>query len=579
MVRHCILDALQQYIDVCDLNVDIDTEIAVEPPHCKNHGDLYTNAAMVFAKKLKKPPKEIANIICEHLLKIPEITEASIANPGFINIRVNTDTWKLKIGEIIRLGCDYSYTNIYQGTTVNVEFVSANPTGPLHTGHARNAVLGSVIANLLEKVGYIVTREFYINDLGSQIKSLAKSVYLRYQENFGITVPDSTFTDDMYCGEYIRDITAALAEIHHDAFIGKDEAEWLRPFCEFSIARMMDGIKNDLAIVGVTMDLYTSEASLHARGMMDRALTKLMENGDVYGGVLPRPKGISNDEEWEELPQTLFNSTKYGDDVDRVIQKSDGTWTYFAGDLAYHLDKIERGYQRLVTILGADHNGYIKRLLAAVNAMSHGKVQFDVRLYQLVNFLENGVPVRMSKRSGNFITLRDVVDRVGKDITRYMMISRHHDVMIDFDFAKVVECTIDNPLFYVQYAYARICSVFRHYESVFGKVDEAELAICDTACITDELEMELVKALAYWPEQVKAAAIALESHRIPKHLQDIAHNFHALWNKGKTNAELRFIDRNDKESTKARLALLLATKFVIEDGFKIIGVTPMQEMR
>jgi arginyl-tRNA synthetase len=383
----------------------------------------------------------------------------------------------------------------------------------------------------------------------------------------------------MYCGGYIKDIASALSETYHDTFIGKDESEWLQIFCEFSIASMMDGVKEDLALVGVTMDLYTSEAGLHARGMIDWALATLKENGDVYEGVLPRPKGISDDEEWEELPQTLFNSTKYGDDVDRVIQKSDGAWTYFAGDLAYHLNKIERGYKRLITILGADHNGYTKRLSAAVNAMSRGKVEFDVRLYQLVNFLENGTPVRMSKRSGNFITLRDVVDRVGKDITRYMMISRHHDVMIDFDFAKVVECTMDNPLFYVQYAYARICSVFRHYESTFGKIDETELAGCDTACVTDELEMELVKVLAYWPEQVKSAAIALEPHRIPKHLQDIAHSFHALWNKGKTNAELRFIDRNDKDSTRARLALLLATKTVIEDGLKIIGVTPMSEMR
>ncbi|MDR1609347.1 MAG: arginine--tRNA ligase [Holosporales bacterium] len=579
MVRRCILDALQQYVDACGLNVDLDAEVAVEPPHCKDHGDLYTNAAMIFAKRLGKPPREIANIICEHLLPLPEITEASTAGPGFINIRVATDVWKLRIGKIIRLGCNYSCTDTYRGIAVNVEFVSANPTGPLHTGHARNAVLGSVIANLLEKVGYDVTREFYINDLGSQIKSLARSVYLRYQESFGIAVPDDAFTEDMYCGEYIKDIAAALAEIHHDAFIGKDESEWLHPFCEFSIARMMDEAKNDLGLVGVTMDLYTSEAALHARGMIDRALAKLRENGDVYEGVLPRPKGIPDDEEWAELPQTLFNSTKYGDDVDRVIQKSDGTWTYFAGDLAYHLDKIERGYQRLVTILGADHNGYLKRLSAAVNAMSNGKVEFDVRLYQLVNFLENGAPVRMSKRAGNFITLRDVVECVGEDITRYMMISRHHDVMIDFDFAKVVECTMDNPLFYVQYAYARICSVFRHYESEFGKIDEAELAGCDTACITDDLEMELVKALAYWPEQVKAAAIALEPHRIPKHLQDIAHSFHALWNKGKVNVELRFIDRNDNGSTKARLALLLATKSVIDDGFKIIGVTPMQEMR
>jgi arginyl-tRNA synthetase len=573
------LETLRRYVDPDELEIDFGSSIVVEPPHSGGHGDLYTNAAMAFAKKVGKPPRALAEEICETLAKNPEITEASIAGPGFINIKVSNEVWKQKIAEIIRLGRKYSCSDVYGGTAANVEFVSANPTGPLHTGHARNAVLGSVMANLLEKIGYDVTREFYINDLGNQIRFLARSVYLRYQELFGGAISEDSFTEDMYRGEYVKDIAASLAAIHRDAFVGKDESEWLPLFCEFSITRMMDEAKDDLESVGVKMDLYTSEAALHARGMIDSALAKLEENNDVYIGALPRPKGIVVDEEWKESSQTLFRSTKYGDDADRVIKKSDGAWTYFAGDLAYHLDKVRRGYKRLITVLGADHNGYAKRISAAVEAMSDGSVKLDVRLYQLVNFLENGVPVRMSKRAGNFITLRDVVNRVGKDVTRYMMVSRHHDVMVDFDFAKVVECTMDNPLFYAQYAYARICSVFRRYESIFGEIDKLELANCDTACVTDELEMNLVKMLSYWPEQVKAAAISLEPHRIPRHLQDIAHSFHVLWNKGKTNSELRFIDSSDKKSTIARLALLLATKIVIEDGFEIVGITPMSEMR
>lgn len=556
-----------------------DTPIAVEPPNDRGHGDLYTNAAMVFAKKVGKDPRELASSLCDALTKMPEVTSASIAGPGFVNIKISDEVWRRKIGEIICLRNEYGRTTIYDGLPVNVEFVSANPTGPLHTGHARNAVLGSVISNLLERIGYDVTREFYINDQGGQIKSLARSVYLRYQEKFGVEIPDGAFTADMYCGEYIKHIADALAMVHHDKFLDKDETEWMDIFCRFSIDSMMENAKEDLALIGITMDKYTSEAELCRKGMIDQAISILKKRGDVCDGILPRPKGIADDDEWEEHPQMLFNSTKYGDDVDRVIQKSDGAWTYFAGDLAYHLDKIKRGYSKLIAILGADHGGYLKRLSAAVNAMSDGDVGFEIRLYQLVNFLEGGVPVKMSKRSGNFITLKEVVERVGKDITRYMMISRHHDVMIDFDFAKVVECTMDNPLFYVQYSYARICSVIRHYESIFGKVDESELATCDVSCIGDELEMNLVKALAYWPEQVKAAAISLEPHRIPKHLSDVAYNFHALWNGGKVNSELRFINREDKEETMARLALLLATKIVIEDGFDIIGITPMSEMR
>ncbi|MDR0942726.1 MAG: arginine--tRNA ligase [Holosporales bacterium] len=577
VIRDCILRAVKKISNANDAKISED-DIIVEPPKDKAFGDIYTNAAMSFAKKLQVSPKTLAEAICEELLKNQDVTEANIAGPGFVNVKLRNSAWQKIINEIITKKDAYSYANLNKGSSVNVEFVSANPTGPLHTGHARNAVFGSVVANLLEKIGYKVTREFFINDQGNQIKSLARSIYLRYQELMGTTIPDDAFTEDMYCGEYIKDLAKELIDTHGNKFLNKNESEWLDLICKFAIERVMRNVKNDLSLLGIVMDEYVSEAELCRKKLVEEALEILTDNGDIYEGVLPRPKGITDKDEWEERPQTLFKSTKYGDDIDRAIRKSDGTWTYFAGDLAYHLDKIKRGYKKIVTILGADHNGYVKRLKAAVKALSQGKTEIEIRLYQLVNFLENGVPVKMSKRAGNFITLREVVERVGKDVARYMMISRHHDVAIDFDFVKAVEFSMDNPIFYIQYAYARICSVFKRYESVFGKLDEKEFLNCDKSTLSDEAEISLIKALAFWPEQVKSAASALEPHRIPNYMQNIAHLFHALWNKGKIDTELRFIDRKSRECTIIRLSLLQAVKTVLEDGFKIMGVTPMSEM-
>ena len=561
-----------------DMAVSCD-DILLEQPKDKTFGDLYTNIAMMFAKRLGMAPKVLAEAVCKKLGENADVSEISIAGAGFINFRLNNKSWQNVISDIIEQKGRYSFSNIFNNTPINLEFVSANPTGPLHTGHARNAVFGSVVANLLEHIGYKVTREFYINDQGNQIKFLARSVYLRYCEALGETVSENDFTSDMYCGDYIKDLAKGLIEEYGDLYLNKDETEWLDFFCRYSIDKMMENIKADLALLGVVMDKYTSEAGLCKRNLVNEALEILKKRGDIYEGALPRPKGITDSDEWEERPQTLFRSTKYGDDVDRAIRKADGTWTYFAGDLAYHLDKIQRGFFKMIAILGADHNGYVKRLKSAVSALSEGKASLEVRLYQLVNFLENGKPVRMSKRAGTFITLKKVVERVGKDVTRYMMISRHHDVMIDFDFIKAVEQSMENPLFYIQYAYARICSVFRHFEAENGKINESELIECDKSILFDEAELSLIKALAFWKEKIKSTAISIEPHRVPAYMQNIASLFHALWNKGKINTNLRFIDTANRKDTVARLSLLMATKIILEDGFDIIGVTPMSEMR
>lgn len=576
-VRNAVLKAIHKIKP--DINIS-SYEILVDKPKNIKLGDICTNAAMVFAKRVGITPHELANLICQELMQNPNVLDTSIAGYGFVNIRVCNDYWRSLINRIILEGNNFSVTNnIGNNAKLNIEFVSANPTGPLHTGHARNAVFGSVSANLLEKIGYKVTREFYINDQGNQIKYLAKSVYLRYIELLGEHISEDQFSADMYCGLYVKDIAQKVLDKYGDKFLNKDEEEWLDILCNFSIECLLNNIKSDLKDLGVVMDVYTSEAELCKRGLVNEALSILESHDDIYEGILPKPKGTSK-EDWEERPQTLFKSTKYGDDVDRAIKKSDGTWTYFAGDLAYHLDKIRRGYNKMLLVLGADHNGYVKRMKAAVSALSNNKASIEIRLYQLVNFLENGVPVRMSKRKGHFITLKEVVDRVGKDVTRYMMVSRHHDVMIDFDFVKAVEFSMDNPLFYIQYAHARICSVFKYYKEIFNvnEISYRDLLQSDKLSLFDESAINLIKQLSFWPEQVRAAAIAIEPHRIPTYLREIASAFHSLWSKGKSEEQLRFINKNDKNKTLAKLSLLRATQIVLSDGLNLLGITPLLEM-
>jgi arginyl-tRNA synthetase len=555
-------------------------DVAIDIPNSESLGDLYTNAAMVFSKRASMSPRTLGGHICEALLKCQFISEARVVGNGFINMRLSNSAWYTVINEILRDKELYSAApDIGNGEKVNVEFVSANPTGPLHTGHARNAVFGSVLVNLLEKVGYDVTKEFYINDKGNQIKALARSVYLRYRECLGTIVSNSNFSEDMYVGDYIKEIGYEVACIYNNHFINKEESEWIEDLGSFASSMMLKNIKKDLELLGIKMDVYTSEKELYRRRMVDEALSILSYHGDIYEGMIPRPKGLATVDDWEELPQTLFRSVRYGDDIDRPIRKSDGSWTYFAGDVAYHLDKIKRGFKKMVTVLGADHNGYVKRLKAAVSALSNGEASLEIKLYQLVNFYENGTQVKMSKRSGNFITLKEVVDMVGRDATRFMMISRDHDVMIDFDLVKVLELSNENPLFYIQYAYARICSVFRNAKKIFPDITEEEMIKNDKKCIGDEAEINLIKALCLWPTQVASAAQAMEPHRIPHFLHNIAHLIHALWNKGKLNTQLRFIEEKDRNVTIARLAMLESARIVIKDGLELIGITPLEELR
>lgn len=553
-------------------------DILIDSPKDRALGELFTNAAMAFSKRLCLAPGVLAKHVADSLLENENVAEAAVAMPGFVNFNLKKRYWQDSVANIITQGEEYGYVNLKNGESVNVEFVSANPTGPLHTGHARNAVFGSVIANLLERIGHKVTREFYVNDKGNQIESLAKSLYLRYRESLGSKISLNNFSDDMYCGDYLKELADELVCKHQDEFLNKDESDWIEFFKDFAVKKMLQNIEADLASLDIKIDIYTSETALCNRKLVEEALAILTRGNNIYEGILPKPKGFVLDD-WEERPQTLFKSTKYGDDIDRPIKKSDGSWTYFAGDLAYHLDKIKRGYNRMVAILGADHNGYVNRLKAAVTALSSGAADIEIRLYQLVNFMENGVAVRMSKRAGNFITLKKIVERVGKDATRYMMISRHHDVMIDFDFVKTVEFSMENPVFYVQYAYARICSIFRNFESNFEKIDVDELKNCNKDSLTDEAEILLIKALCFWPNRIVSAAVAIEPHRIPVYLQEIAHLFHSLWNNGKYNAELRFIDVNNETKSLARLSMLYATKLVLEDGFNLIGIKPMKEMK
>ena len=577
IIRNAVLNAVHSFKQEFKI---LPNEILIDRPRDVTLGDVCTNAAMVFAKRVGTTPRELADVICKELRQNKNILDTSIAGYGFVNIKVCNEYWRSLINRIILGGNDFSVTsNIGNNNKLNIEFVSANPTGPLHTGHARNAVFGSVSANLLEKIGYKVTREFYINDQGNQIKYLARSVYLRYIELLGNSISEDQFGPDMYCGEYIKDVAQKVLEKYGNVFLNKDESEWLDILCNFSLDYLLNNIKNDLNDLGVVMDVYTSEAALCKKGLVNEALDILKQHDDIYEGILPKPKGTAN-EDWEERPQTLFRSTKYGDDIDRAIKKSDGTWTYFAGDLAYHLDKIRRGFNKMLLVLGADHNGYVKRMKAAVSALSNNQANIEIRLYQLVNFLENGNPVRMSKRKGHFITLKEVVDRVGKDVTRYMMISRHHDVMIDFDFVKAVEFSMDNPLFYIQYAHARICSVFKYYKKTFKVKDVSykDLFQVDKSSIRDDAEINLLKQLSFWPEQIKSAALAIEPHRIPIYLRDIASQFHSLWRKGQKENQLRFINENDKEKTLAKLSLLKATQVVLSDGLKILGITPLLEM-
>ncbi|SFP54525.1 arginine--tRNA ligase [Tranquillimonas alkanivorans] len=542
--------------------------VTVEPPRDPAHGDMATNAAMVLAKPSGLKPRDIADALAGKLAGDDRIDVAEVAGPGFLNLRLAASVWQGVVEEILAEGAAYGRSDMGQERRVNVEYVSANPTGPLHVGHTRGAVFGDALASLLDYAGYDVTREYYINDGGAQVDVLARSVYLRYLEAHGQEV---AFEDGTYPGDYLIEVGERLKQVHGDAFVGQPESVWLDEVRSFATEAMMDMIRADLAALGVEMDRFFSEKSLYGTGRIEAALDSLAAKGLIYEGVLEPPKG-KVPEDWEPREQTLFRSTAHGDDVDRPVKKSDGSWTYFAPDIAYHYDKIERGYDELIDVFGADHGGYVKRMKAAVSALSDGRVPLDVKLTQLVKLYKNGEPFKMSKRAGTFVTLRDVVDQVGPDVTRFHMLTRKNDAPLDFDFDKVLEQSKDNPVFYVQYAHARIRSVLR-------KAEAAGVSPSDTPQLRDEAEVAVAKALAEWPRLVEIAARNHEPHRVAFYLYDLASAFHALWNKGNDDPSLRFLQEDDAAASAGKMALPRAVAVVISAGLGILGVTPVEEMR
>ncbi len=547
--------------------------IAVEPPRDAAHGDMATNAAMVLAKPAKMNPRAIAEALAAKLAEDPRITSAEVAGPGFLNLRLAASVWQ----DVVKAALtdpSYGQSAMGKGQKLMVEYVSANPTGPLHVGHTRGAVFGDALASLLAYAGYDVTKEYYINDGGAQVDVLARSVYLRYLEAHGQEV---AFEDGTYPGDYLIPAGQALKDKVGDAYVGKGEQYWLDDVREFATEQMMDLIRGDLAALNVEMDSFFSEKSLYGTGKIESAIETLDQNGLIYEGVLEPPKG-KMPEDWEPAEQTLFKSTDFGDDIDRPVKKSDGSWAYFAPDIAYHADKINRGYDQLINVFGADHGGYVKRLKAVVSALSEEKVPLDIKLTQLVKLFKNGEPFKMSKRAGTFITLRDVVDQVGPSVTRFHMLTRKNDAPLDFDFDKVLEQSKDNPVFYVNYAYARVNSATAK-AGAFADVSDAALAGVDLSGLTDEAELTLIKKIAEWPRLVEIAARTHEPHRIAFYLYDLASDFHALYNKGNDDPSLRFVQEGDVNTTQAKIALIRAVSVVILSGLGILGVTPVEEMR
>ena len=548
--------------------------ITVEPPRDAAHGDMATNAAMVLAKPARMKPRDIAEKLAAKLGEDARITAADVAGPGFLNLRLSAAVWQGVVGAVLGQGTDFGRGNLGQGRRVNVEYVSANPTGPLHVGHTRGAVFGDALASLLDFAGFDVTREYYINDGGAQVDVLARSVYLRYLEAHGQEV---AFPEGTYPGDYLVDVGVALKDKVGDAYIDKDESAWLEDVRNFATDEMMKLIREDLASLGVEMDVFYSEKSLYGTGRIESAIDDLKAKGLIYEGVLEPPKG-KKPEDWEPREQTLFKSTAHGDDVDRPVMKSDGGWTYFAPDIAYHYDKVQRGFDMLIDVFGADHGGYVKRMKAAVSALSEGAVPLDIKLTQLVKLFKDGKEFKMSKRAGTFVTLRDVVDQVGADVTRFVMLTRKNDAMLDFDFAKVLEQSRENPVFYVQYANARVHSVLRKAAEAGVATDIETLQRADLSKLDHEAELKLAQKLAEWPRMVETAARSNEPHRIAFYLYELAGDFHGLWNRGNDVPELRFL-QDDAAVSQSKIALAQAATIVIASGLGILGVKPAEEMR
>ena len=602
--RQVVLPALEGLVADGILPRGLDSSrVTVEPPRDPAHGDLATNAAMVLAGArqahldrainptmpaagmVETPSMALAEGIVASMKRYELVTgdyrgsgfTASAVRPGFINIKLAPEVWHAQLRAILRAGTGFGDSPIGGGERVNVEFVSANPTGPMTAAHGRGAVVGDALASLLAKAGFDVAREYYINDSGAQVDTLARSAYLRYREALGEVI--GPIPEGYYPGEYLVETGRALAERDGPKWLGRPETEWLRPVREFAVEQMMGLIRADLAALGVRHDLFVSERELVEAGAVSDCLAELEQRGLIYTGVLEPPKG-KLPEDWEPREQTLFRATRFGDDTDRPLRKSDGSWTYFAGDIAYHRDKFRRGFANLIDVWGADHGGYVRRLQAAVRAVTDGAATLDVKLCQLVHMFDKGVPVRMSKRAGTFVALGDVIDEVGKDVFRFIMLTRRNDQALDFDLAKVSEQSRDNPVFYVQYAHARAASVMRHAAEQFPEDNLSDPALTKAPIgrLCDPMELALIRQLAGWPRIVESAAETHEPHRIAFYLQEVAALFHALWNKGKDEATLRFILAGEPALTRARLALVRAVALVIASGLAVIGVEPVQEM-
>lgn len=576
LIKQKILAVITQLQSNGDLPADLKVDaITVEPPKSRDHGEMSTNVAMVLAKAVGQPPRVLAGLFLNHIQGFDEVRTADIAGAGFINMRLHPSFWYTHLSTILKEKEAYGSSDIGQGQAMNVEYVSVNPTGPMHAGHGRVAIVGDAMAALMEKGGYEVTREYYINDGGAQAETLARSAYLRYLEALGQDIGE--IPAGLYPGDYLKAVGESVAKNYGDAFKDQTEEEYLPFFETYAIDAMMDLIRDDLDLIGIQHDVFTSETAIVNEGAVEDVMGMLEEKGLIYTGVLDVPKGIEVDD-WAAEPQLLFRSTQFGDDVDRVLKRTNGEWTYFAKDIAYHFDKFERGFNYQINVWGSDHAGYIKRMLAAVKALSDDTVTLDIKTCQMVNLMQGGEPLKMSKRSGTFVTLRDVVEAVGKDVIRFVMLMRRNDAMLDFDFDKVKEQSKDNPVFYVQYAHARVYSVLRQAETQLGQIDESQLENADFACLNSDDEIGLIQVLASWPRCVEGAVIHREPHRIGGYLYALAGAFHALWNQGKEDTTLRFIVE-DTKVTLARLALLKAVATVVASGLNLFGVEPLKEMR
>jgi arginyl-tRNA synthetase len=566
--------------------IDI-SKVAVEPPRDASHGDIATNAAMVLCKAAAMKPRDLAAKLLEKLSALESVESAEIAGPGFINLRLARRLWDDAFAAALKAGPSYGDSTLGGGEKVNVEYVSANPTGPMHVGHGRGAVFGDALAALLSKAGYDVTKEYYVNDAGAQVDVLARALHGRYLVACG-AIDQAEFDrrleakDYQYGGDYLVPTAEKLKAQDGDAWVSAPESDWLPALRAFGIAEMMTLIRQDLAALGVQHDVFTSELGLVQAGRVEDAKAYLQSQDLIYQGVLEPPKGKLPDD-WEARPQTLFKATQFGDEVDRPLQKSDGSWTYFASDIAYHRDKFVRGFNRMIDVLGADHGGYVKRMQAAVKALSGNQAALDCRLCQLVKLMDKGEPVKMSKRAGTFITLREVIDHegIGKDVFRFIMLTRKNDAPLEFDYAKVTEQSKDNPVFYVQYAHARAHSVRRNFAEVFADADISPdaLATANLGLLSDEDELALIKLVGGWPRAVEQAAEAQEPHRLAYFLNDVASAFHALWNKGREQTHLRFVDKDNIDLSLARLALVWGVVTVIASGLAVFGVDAKEEMR